>query len=258
MPELNFSNIRTFDGSKDGGFEELICQLAHLCPPANARTFERKEGAGGDAGVECYWILDDGTEHAWQAKYFLENVDDSQWTQISDSVLTALDKHPNITNYYVCIPQDLPDSRKMGRGGKQVVSARDKWNTHCYKWEKEALKRNMLVNFHFWGKHEILLMLSQRDNPLFNGRARYWFDELIITKDIFERIINRSRLSLGDRFTPEFHVDLPIAKIFEGLGRTKEYIELLNSNVYEWLSIVGEVEKALLRLESCDKNYFKD
>ena len=71
MTELNFSNIRTFDGSKDGGFEELICQLAHLCPPANARTFERKEGAGGDAGVECYWILDDGTEHAWQAKYFL-------------------------------------------------------------------------------------------------------------------------------------------------------------------------------------------
>jgi hypothetical protein len=44
MPELNFSNIRTFDGSKDGGFEELICQLAHLCPPSNARTFERKEG----------------------------------------------------------------------------------------------------------------------------------------------------------------------------------------------------------------------
>lgn len=258
MTELNFSNIRTFDGSKDGGFEELICQLAHLCPPSNARIFERKEGAGGDAGVECYWMLGDGTEHAWQAKYFLESIDDSQWTQISDSVLTALDKHPNITNYYVCIPQDLPDSRKMGRGGKQVLSARDKWNTHCNKWEKEALKRNMQVNFHFWGKHELLLMLSQRDNSLFNGRARYWFDELILTKDIFEKIINRSRLSLGDRFTPEFHVDLPIAKIFDGLGRTKEYTELLSYNVYEWLSIVDEVEKALLRLENCDKNYFKD
>ncbi len=78
MEELNFSNIRNHDGSCDNGFEELVCQLAHLLPPENADYFVRKDGAGGDAGVECYWKLKDRTEHAWQAKYFLNTLESSQ------------------------------------------------------------------------------------------------------------------------------------------------------------------------------------
>ena len=62
MIDINFSNIRTHDGSKESGFEELVCQLAHLQKPENALRFIRKEGAGGDAGVECYWVLKDGSE----------------------------------------------------------------------------------------------------------------------------------------------------------------------------------------------------
>ncbi|WP_289488013.1 hypothetical protein [Fictibacillus enclensis] len=60
--------------------------MAHLSPPYNADYFVRKDGAGGDAGAECYWRLSHGSEYAWQAKYFL---DASQWKQISDSVETA-------------------------------------------------------------------------------------------------------------------------------------------------------------------------
>jgi len=97
MEELNFSNIRNHDGSSDNGFEELVCQLAHLSPPENADYFVRKDGAGGDAGVECYWKLNDGSEHAWQAKYFLNSLESNQWSQISKSVKTALEKHPNLT-----------------------------------------------------------------------------------------------------------------------------------------------------------------
>lgn len=67
MVELDFTRIRSFDGSKDGGFEELVCQLAHLNKPEFGKNFVRKDGAGGDAGVECYWILEGGSEHAWQA-----------------------------------------------------------------------------------------------------------------------------------------------------------------------------------------------
>ncbi|MEA1854621.1 MULTISPECIES: hypothetical protein [Cytobacillus] len=54
MIELDFLHIRPFDGSKDGEFEELICQLAHLNKPRNSLVFIRKGGAGGDAGVECF------------------------------------------------------------------------------------------------------------------------------------------------------------------------------------------------------------
>ncbi len=51
MIDLNFSQIRTHNGSQDEGFEELICQIAHLTPPDNAEYFVRKDSGGGDAGV---------------------------------------------------------------------------------------------------------------------------------------------------------------------------------------------------------------
>jgi len=28
--DINFSNIREYDGSKQKGFEELVCQIAHI------------------------------------------------------------------------------------------------------------------------------------------------------------------------------------------------------------------------------------
>src|SRR5699024_10683714 len=112
MIDIDFLRIRTFDGSKDGGFEELICQLAHLNKPSNNHIFIRKDGAGGDAGVECFWKLKDGKEHAWQAKYFTERLGNSEWNQINNSVRTALTKHPNLTKYYICVPRDFNDSRK--------------------------------------------------------------------------------------------------------------------------------------------------
>ncbi|MBY4890729.1 hypothetical protein K5Y32_22645 [Pantoea sp. DY-15] len=93
----DFTRIRIHDGSQDNGFEELVCQLAHLYPPAGYDTFIRKEGAGGDAGVECYWVLKDGSEYGWQAKYFTGALTDSQWGQVNESVITALKKHPRLT-----------------------------------------------------------------------------------------------------------------------------------------------------------------
>ena len=55
--DINFKSIREYDGSQQNGFEELVCQLARLNPPKDAKTFIRKEGAGGDAGVECFGFV---------------------------------------------------------------------------------------------------------------------------------------------------------------------------------------------------------
>lgn len=226
MLDLDFSKIRIHDGSKDNGFEELVCQIAHLSPPPNSDYFVRKDGAGGDAGVECYWKLTDGSEHAWQAKYFLDSLDNSQWTQISDSVETALEKHPKLTKYYVCLPRDWNDSRKRGSGGKTVKSAWDKWLEHVEKWEAIARKKGMNVEFTYWCKHELSQML-QTDNPLFSGKLLYWFNEPFLHQDLFKRIAKSAEDSLGERYTPEFHVDLPIAKQFDALALTPEWMREL-------------------------------
>lgn len=43
MNEFDFYKIRNHDGSQDNGFEELICQLAHLVQSSNSDYFVRKE-----------------------------------------------------------------------------------------------------------------------------------------------------------------------------------------------------------------------
>lgn len=229
MLDLDFSKIRSFDGSQDNGFEELICQLAHLNQPENANYFVRKEGAGGDAGVECYWKLLDGAEHAWQAKYFPDRMEDEQWTQISKSVATALDKHPELTKYYVCLPRDWTDSRKLTKSGKPVHSAWLKWEEHVTKWNLLAESKGMKVEFLYWCKHEISLML-QTDNPHFAGRALYWFNEPVIHPQLLKGIAHNSREALGNRFTPENHLDLPITTLFDGLGLNSEWNKHLKVN----------------------------
>lgn len=224
--EINFFNIRTHDGSKNSGFEELVCQLAHLEEPENGKRFVKKDGSGGDAGVECYWILDDCSEIAWQAKYFPSGMNSSRWQQLDKSFLTALNKHPNLSQYVVCLPLDKADSRKKGRDGKLVVSVEDEWLDHVEKWEKQALKLGRKIEFTYWGKHEITTFLTI-DNPLYSGRALYWFNEPLLGSDIFKDIAKRSQDCLGDRYTPELHIELPIAKSFDGLCMNASWWDLL-------------------------------
>lgn len=229
MIDIDFSKIRNHDGSQDNSFEELVCQLAHLSPPVNADFFVRKEGAGGDAGVECYWKLKDGSEHAWQAKYFTNNLEPAQWSQISESVETALNKHPKITKYYICLPRDWTDSRKKSKSGAMVNSAWNKWEEYVKLWTFKAKGKGMDVEFDYWGKHEISQML-QRDEPQFAGRALYWFNEPVIHTQLLREIADRSKESLGERFTPEFHLDLPITGLLDGLGLTMKWKEQLGEN----------------------------
>ena len=220
--DINFSNIRTHNGTQAGGFEELVCQLAHLRRPEGALRFVRKEGAGGDAGVECYWIFADQTEECWQAKYFIETMNASHWSQLDKSFATALDRHPNLTKYVICLPIDKPDSRKIGRGGQQVTSVEDKWQSHVAKWKEEAKSKGRCVEFEYWGKHEIALFLTT-DHPSYSGKALYWFNAAVLATHKFEKIVSRARDSLGDRYEAEFHVDLPIAGTLDGLCLNEQW-----------------------------------
>ena len=108
-----WTKLRSFQGSQQAAFEELCCQLARRLAVQNGSSFIRK--GAPDAGVECYWTLTDGTEHAWQAKFFLSVPAQAQWQQLRDSFATALQKHPRMTRYIVCIPLDRPDPRIQDR-----------------------------------------------------------------------------------------------------------------------------------------------
>ena len=239
---LDFSNIRTHNGSQAGGFEELVCQLAHLQGPEGALRFVRKEGAGGDAGVECYWVLEDQTEVCWQAKYFIRGMDSFRWRQLDRSFNKALERHPKLTKYVICLPIDKTDIRRTGRDGNKVTSLEDEWQQNVLKWKEKAKSQGRSVEFEFWGKHEITSFLTI-DNPLYSGKALYWLDAAVLTTSKFEKVVNRARDALGDRYEAGLHVELPISRNIDGLCLNEQW----RKDLGERLGGLKESNDSLLR-----------
>ncbi len=64
----SLKQIRSWDGSQTRAFEELCFQLRDPTPPGA----ELRKTGDPDAGVEWYWLLNDGAEVAWQAKFVFD------------------------------------------------------------------------------------------------------------------------------------------------------------------------------------------
>ncbi|MGB3507913.1 MAG: hypothetical protein WBA93_01445 [Microcoleaceae cyanobacterium] len=115
MLEINFQQIRPYNGGLREAFEELCCQIFHRLPNISepnfplpkGSQFQRFRGAGGDGGVEALWILPNGNKLAIQSKYFeRDKLENSQFNQMKDSLKTAVKNHPEIIRYIYCIPFD--------------------------------------------------------------------------------------------------------------------------------------------------------
>ena len=210
---VDWRSIRPLNGARDRGFEELCSQLARSEIAGRAR-FIRK--GNPDAGVECYAVYTDGSECAWQAKY-LFTLRDKQWTQIDRSVRSALKKHPRLAHYVICLPTDLPDARVPGQR-----SALAKWDDHVEKWARWASERGMAVEFSYWGSSELLERLTKPEHA---GRVRFWFDATAFDDEWFAQRLEEAKRTAGPRYTPEVHVDLPIADRFEAFGRTNHFFD---------------------------------
>jgi hypothetical protein len=223
----NWHKLRPYKNSQNSAFEELCCQLAEYeAAPPGAR-FIRK--GTPDAGVECFWILPTGGEWGWQAKFLFPPFGSRQWAQLDESVYTALEHHPNLIRYTLCLPFDRSDPR--GQKGKR--SFLDQWNARVRKWETRTQKLEHTVQFNYWGDHEIATRLSKEEHA---GRNKFWFDTEFLGQHWFEDHIREVVANAGDRYTPEVSVDLPIALLFDGLGRTPALfaqIDLLHKKLRE-------------------------
>ena len=201
---IDFQRIRSFGGSQNHAFEELCSQLAALEVYPDGAVFHRK-GIGADAGVECFVRHKNGAETGWQSKYFFE-FGASQLAQLDKSIEQALDKHPRLTRFVVCIPIDLRDQR-VGKAKTQL----QRWLDWVTKWKAKAKKSRRALSLELWSKMALVERLG-RDNPLYSGRAAFWFDETLLASKWFEARFERARAGLGERYTPETNIELPIRR----------------------------------------------
>lgn len=229
--QWDWGSIRPLQDSQRKGFEELCCQLARSEVPSDA-DFRRK--GDPDAGVECIARVSE-EEWGWQAKYHTSTLNESQFQNIDDSVEKALDNHPALARYYVCVPVDRPE------GGKEDVTyMMDRWDNHKKKWDKWAEERGRSVRFIYWGSSELLDLLSREEH---RGRRKYWFGQGSLSEDWFRSQVNRATDAAGPRYTPEIHIDLPISQRFDAIGRTERFFTRLENRRSDLKDRVSRVSR---------------
>ena len=207
---LAWGDIRALNGSQPDGFEELCAQLARAETPIGG-DYVRK--GNPDAGVECFAVLPNGDEWGWQAKFFMSALRTAQWKQLDDSVKSALKNHPALTRYYVCVPRDRSDRRSGGS-----TTEMQRWDQHVAKWSRWASDRDMAVEFVWWGSSELIARLSKDEHA---GRLLFWFqDRTVFSQQWLRNRLDEALKAAGPRYTPQVHIDVPIARQLALFGRT--------------------------------------
>ena len=212
---MNWNEIRVMNGSQNDGFEELVCQLANKEPIEGRKAYYRN--GKPDGGVECYCVLEDEKEIAWQAKYFTASLTSTQWGELDSSVSRALDTHPNMSRYVIAMPVDPPDARI-----EDQTSMREKWNEHVTKWQGWATAKGMSIQVEAWWATDLIERLIRPENK---GLSYFFFHKEEFTNEWMLRRNEKSIADLGVRYTPKLNVELNVAKIFDGLLRNERLYE---------------------------------
>ena len=93
------------------------------------------------------------------------------------------------------------------------------WDIHVEKWCRWAKVKGMSVEFPYWGEHQIWDRLSREEN---HGRYFFWFNKEFFSKPWLSGLIDVAVANAGPRYTPELHVELPVAKVFDGLKEERK------------------------------------
>lgn len=222
---FNWNNIISVNNSQQNGFEELICQLARTDEQYSHAIFTKV--GNPDAGVECYYTLENGNEIGYQAKFFTSSFATSEWSQIEKSVETAIEKHPKLVKYYIAVPVDRSDARI----GKK--SFKDKWDEKVTDWKKFATSKGISkIEFEYWGSSELIDLLIKEYNA---GLKKFFLGELELSDKWISKKNQEAIINLGPRYTPKINVDSDLVKYFDAIGRTSKFQEQAESYLHELL-----------------------
>lgn len=202
---MNWEHFQTYNDAPTHAFEAMCNQLFELWCRRNysndLKSFFVVNGAGGDGGVEAYTVMNDDSIIAVQSKWFRNSIEDSQITQIKNSVKTAMKIRPLIKKYIICVPRDL-SSVKMGKGNKIVK------NTESQKWESlkvDIIKIFPTLEIELWNDTRIL---SEFQYPECAGVFRYWFEKSEISHEMVVLSYEKQKSGwLNQRYLPNLHVN---------------------------------------------------
>lgn len=211
MPQAqSLKTIRSWRGSQDQAFEELCFQLRDPTP----KGAELIKTGAPDGGLEWYFKLSNGIEWGWQAKYTFDI--DVLLKLMEKSLKTVVAKRPRCRKLTFCFPFDLSDQPEAGKR----KGARQKFEDRQKSW-RERIPGASRVRIELWSEGALLERLSGHPNQ--RGITWFFWTEEIFTPDWCQRRLEVTLKAAGDRYTPELHVDLPVAFSLEGLSNSVLY-----------------------------------
>lgn len=210
MEPQSFTQIRTWRGSQDQAFEELCYQLRDPTPPGA----ELIKTGSPDGGLEWYVKHRNGIEWGWQAKFSTDI--DSLLKLMEVSLRTVIKKRPRCRRLTFCIPIDLSDQPAAGKR----KGARQKFEDRKKQWRKRISGADR-VTIELWGEGALLQRLNGHPNQ--RGISWFFWDQEIFTREWCEKRLAVTVQAAGERYTPELHVDLPVAFSLEGLAQRKTF-----------------------------------
>lgn len=187
---INWSKLTPYHNDKRKSFEEFCYQVAERLYE-KIGTFTPIDDSGGGDGVEFYLTTPDGDEWGWQAKFFFPSSrlgESGRKTQIGRSLKTALENHPRLKKWFLCMPSDL-------------TSAENKW------FRKLEVKANQILPnlvLEHWGETKFNSYVSV---PKFSGIRNYFFGELELDIEWFRSQVDKQIRAIGANFIPELHVE---------------------------------------------------
>ena len=192
---LDLKSICPRGGDQRGAFEELSFLLFAREHRSQGVPI-RREGAGGDAGLEGIIADTDGRALlGLQAKFFADKMAATQWRDLDESIRTALTdnaRDPTLREIVVTLPRSLTQAQAA------------KWQALRADWLREAkrLRYPGAIVFTLWDEtrlRDLLLTTSHR------GVRLHYFE--LPDLDIVH-CRERTRIAiagLGDRYQPALH-----------------------------------------------------
>ena len=192
---IDFSRIKPHRGDQRRAFEEMVFQLFSREHSALGEPV-RREGAGGDRGLEGY-ISDQAGRVliAVQAKFFVEAFGRSQWQQVDTSVRIALAGNAEdkaLRRYIIATPRTFTESQQ------------GTWRKFREEWAKEATALGYpdAPAFEHWDASRLIGMLLREEN---RGQYLYWFNYADFDSCRCARLSAIARQELQDRYVPQLH-----------------------------------------------------
>jgi hypothetical protein len=190
-----FSDIKPHGGDQRRAFEEMCFQLFANEFAAHGEPI-RREGSGGDAGMEGY-ISDSGgfPVMGLQVKFFPEKFGTDQWRKIDESVRAALNDTTadcSLKRFVVATPRAFNKTEN------------EKWKRYQNGWQQYAkqIGYHSTVRFVHWGSSFLESLLKENKN---RGQLLYWFNYPNFDRKRCVQLTRATIAQLGDRYIPGLH-----------------------------------------------------